>query len=311
MNNQDSTTVVQINNQINVIPTNQYMDDSKIRIPFDVESELNQYSRVFVSREFNFYRNFHCFEMFGRDYRVFGELPDRDKKLLFTIQPHFECCTCNFCSIGCFCCEYACCDHIVYQLEYKRNNYNFYTHGRNRRKGCHFAFNPCCCQFFGDSCSIFFGSSFTNICRCKYRLYLRENVDPNNPRIDVGVRKGHTEGTPCCCPFVRDREASYIYQEGNKGHSVKMGCFDACRLLCSKYYCCNCKDIVMPIVDANGNKVGNINVPDGCYSDRVEGKFCYLPGRHYEIDLPPQISSFEKFHIIADVIHFDWENNII
>lgn len=60
-------------------------------------------------------------------YVVYGEMPDGDKKILFTCSQHFQCCTCcDQCIIGLPCClEYACCDQIIFQMDYKRNNAPF------------------------------------------------------------------------------------------------------------------------------------------------------------------------------------------
>ena len=69
-------------------------------------------------------------ERFFRDYQVHGELPDGDKKILFTVNRHFECCKCcQQCVIPCYCCDYVCCDSIIFQLDYKRNEAPFYTQG--------------------------------------------------------------------------------------------------------------------------------------------------------------------------------------
>ena len=70
-------------------------------------------------------------------------------------------------------------------------------------------------------------------------------------------------------------------------------------------------DIEIDIEDGKGAQVGRIYVSNGWCSKKVEGKFCHLSRSHYEIELPKSFSSFEKFQIIADVIHFEMENNIL
>jgi hypothetical protein len=78
-------------------------------LPFDVSSELNQYSKVYIAKDIDNFRLFHCFEAIPLDYRVFGELPDGDKKILFTARQHFQCCNCfDDCSINICCCCNIC-----------------------------------------------------------------------------------------------------------------------------------------------------------------------------------------------------------
>ena len=102
-------------------------------LPLDVSNELSQYSRLFITDEYDVFRNIHCSEnIFGPEYKIYGELPDGDKKVLFTCLHHFESCKfCQACAIGTICCFYQCCDSIVYQLDYKRNGAPFYTQGLN------------------------------------------------------------------------------------------------------------------------------------------------------------------------------------
>ena len=53
-------------------------------LPLDVTRDLTQYSRFFVTKEFDYFKIVHKCEDYLHDYKVFGELPDEDKKLLFT-----------------------------------------------------------------------------------------------------------------------------------------------------------------------------------------------------------------------------------
>ena len=90
------------------IENNQTIDEfnttnnaSTILLPFDVTRDLNQFNKIFVRKAFNPFRAACCFERLA-DYEIFGELPDGDKKLLFTCQQHFECCNCcDSCFINC------------------------------------------------------------------------------------------------------------------------------------------------------------------------------------------------------------------
>jgi hypothetical protein len=254
-------------------------------IPFNVSTELDQYSKVFISKEFDNYRLIHCFEFFIRDYKILGELPDGDKKILFTAKKHFQCCNClDDCSVNfCCCCEYMCCDRIVFQMDYKRNNKNFYTQGYNIPKGLYFCKCTCCPP---------------------PTLYLRENINPDNKDINVGIKKGKTTGISSCFDCLKDKTVSFTTQDKLKGAGLRMTCLDFLKhqLTC---LCCHCFDIDIAIENGANVKIGNITVPNGWFSKKVKTAFCFLPGRYFEVNFPPGISSEEKFQIIADLIHFD------
>ena len=267
---------------------------STAMLPFNVDSELNIYSKVYVAKEFDYFRIFHRCEWVMQDYIVYGELPDGDKKILFTVRQHFQCCKyCDDFSIPCLCCEYMCCNKIVFQMDYKRNNTNFYTQGFNIQKGCY------CCK--------------CNFCKCgcfpPSILFLRENIDADNPDFNVGVQKGQTVEQNCC----GDRKVQYDTQEGLKGPAIKLQCCNICKHQCAN--CCTCGlcgcDVEMIIEDGNGSQTGTIEVPNGSCSKKVEGTCCLLPGRHYVVNFPPSSNSTEKFQIIADLIHFDLVNKIL
>ena len=138
---------------------------SDIKLPLDVSKDLNTFSKIYISRELDYYRTIHCFETLVADFIVYEELPDGDRKVLFTVRQHYECCNfCDGCSINFgLCCTYVICDAIIFQMDYKRNNECFYTQGVNLQKGCY------CCKCL---CS----------CPCCLPpiLYLRENTDPDN-----------------------------------------------------------------------------------------------------------------------------------
>ena len=276
-------------------------------IPLDVSKELDIYSKVFITRETDLFRNYHFLEARLSDYRIFGELPDGDKKLLFTVKTHFKCCECcSQCGVLCCCCfAYFFCDTILIQLDYKRNGNNFYTQGFNAHKGCHCCFLKCmvcpCC------------------CNCYDVLYLRENTDPDNPDYrNVGTHTGQTlDKINCCfCCCCEDKVVKYVSQNGMEGHTLRAKCCDICKtnfyMCCCLCCCCCCggKDLEISIENPNGQKVGNIFVPNGCCSSLVES-CCYCPGRRFEVNFPKNITSSEKFQIIAEAVHFDFDNHIL
>lgn len=266
-----------------------------VTLPFDVNTELSGYQRFFISKEFDYFRAIHCCQLQARDYKIYGETADESKNLLFTSQPHFQCChCCDDFIISCCICEYVCCNRIIFQMDYKKNDQNFYTQGVNLQKGCYF----CKCL----SCQL--------CCPLIKTLFLRENVEPDNPDFNLGVQKGATTGTVSCCPFFADRTASYQSQEGLPGPKVRWACCDSCKFMMSSC-CVSCNDIEISIENGMGQQVGTIFVPNGICSEKVKGKCCYLPRRHYEVTLTQNLSSEDKFHIIADIIHFDLENGII
>ena len=52
-------------------------------------------------------------------------------------------------------------------------------------------------------------------------------------------------------------------------------------------------------------------MPNGWCSKKKEGEICYKPRSYYEINFPKKASSFDKFQLIVDVIHFDYENMVL
>ena len=254
-------------------------------LPLDVTKDLNEFSKFFVAITFDSFRSMHCCEkcLPSLDFMIYGELPDGDKKLLFTCSKHNEFCKCcDNCIITCFClCDYVCCNSIVFQMDYKRNNQTFYTQGLNIQKGCY------CCK-----CNCCFCCCCCGCCPPSH-LYLRENVDPNNPDFNVGIKKGRTTKIDCC---LADKTVSYFPQEDMKGPSIRAKCCSGC--------CCDCSDIIMDIEDGNGGSIGKILIPNGCNSEKVKGMCCHLPRPYYEINISQNITSEQKFQIIADVVHF-------
>ena len=278
-----------------------------MKLPFDVSSELSNYTRAFITKNTDFFRTFHCCEARSFDYNVFGELPDGHKVLLFTVRLHFKFCDCcNDCIIPCILCDYVCCDKIIFQLDYRVNNYNFYTQGVNLQKGCYCC--KCqCCNYCNCCCCC--------CCNCgflySYRtLFLRENLDPDNPDFDVGIKKGTTlDIVRCCC--CQDKVVKYFSQEGIEGHTLRLDCCEILKRDCICTACCTrCYDLEIAIENPSGQKVGNIFIPNGCCSTRVEN-CCYSPGNHFEINFPKDATSFEKFQIIAEAIHFNLSTGLI
>ena len=255
-------------------------------LPLDVSKDLNEFSKLFVSIGFDNFRNIHCFEKCfpSFDFMVYGELPDGDKKLLFTCKRHNEFCKCcDNCMISCCLCDYFCCNSIVFQMDYRRNNKTFYTQGLNIQQGCY------CCKCHCCSCCC------CCCCSCPPSfLNMRENTDPDNPDFNVGIKKGRTDKSGC---YITDKVVSYFTQDGMKGPSIRAGCCKGC--------CCyDCNDVVMDIEDGNGGIIGKILIPNGCNSEKVKGLCCHLPRNYYEINITQNITSEQKFQIIADVIHF-------
>ena len=274
---------------------------SGITLPFNVATDLNIFFFFFFVREFDKFRLFHCCDNFGPDYKIYGELPDGDKKLLFTSSHHFDCCDCyddchiNFWCFGAigFFLSYYFCDSILFQMDYRRNGAPFYTQGVNIKRGLH------CCLC--DCCLCCFRSCLPSV------LFLRENTDPDDRDFDVGIKKGFTEvPNTSCCSCCRDKTAFAKSQEGIKGHTIRAKCCDICVQSCIYEFCCNCTcDFEMDIEDEKGVKVGNIMIYSGCYSEKVKDKCCFYPAPYYEINLPSNCTSEQKFQIIADTIHFD------
>jgi len=269
-------------------------------LPFDVETDLEKYDHILITKEIDPFRLVHCFEAPMRDYKIHVVTKDGDKKFLFSAIYHFECCNC--CEqyvISCGCCAYACCDSIQFQMDYKRDGQPFYTQGYNIVKGCH-----CCdgfiCQSYG--CFTCIGD----------KLYLRENIDPDSPDIRVGRPKGKTV-TNCCCDC--DKFADYRTENDVKGQTVKAQCCDICKNYCFNSCCIgSCAqgfDLEMVIENENGLKTGNVLVYAGCCSKKVEGKCCYLPRPYFDVNMPSDATSEQKFQIIADIIHLDLVNKII
>lgn len=188
-----------------------------------------------------------------------------------------------------------------YQIsnDYKWNGVNFYTHGYNITKGCHW------CDIFllCENCG----------CGCAWdELYLRETVDPDSPDIRVRVKKRKTI-TNCCCAC--DKFVKYETKNHVRGPTVRAECCNICLNSFMNSICCNyCIsgfDFVMKIEDENKLETGKVTVFSGCCSKKVEGNCCFLPRPYFEVDMPVNASSEQKFQIIADIIHFDVVNRLI
>jgi hypothetical protein len=293
------------------------LTNSKVNLPLDVTTELSQYTKFYITKGQDFFRIVCCCEDFFPEYYIYGEMPDGDKKLLFSCSRHFILCNCFGCSedcpdycqgCGCFClfCGYLCTDIILFQMDYKRNNRCFYTQGISLPKGCYICKRSkcACCQ-----CSC-----------CLNSLDLNENINPKMPSLGKG--KGYTKVGNCCdccsddsnCKQCGDYVATYTSQEGIKGPTVRAPCFcckcDCCYCCCCCCNCCNF-DVELDIEDSQGVKKGNIFIYGGCCSNKVENKCWHCPRRYFDINMPPDFTSEEKFQVIADLIHFDLTYGIV
>ena len=283
---------------------------SKVNIPLDVTTELSQYKKFYITKGRDFFRIICCLEDMIPEYNIYGEMPDGDKKLLFTCTLHFICCNCCGCTdycqgngFFCFCCGYLCSDIIIFQVDYKRNNKCFYTQGISIPKGC--VICKCFCYACCFSCCCYPGT-----------LELKEGTKPKIP--SSGESKGYTKVGNCCCDCkckdCCDLAATYTSQEGNKGPTVRSPCFCCCKH-CGRCVCCFCDccnfDIELDIEDSQGAKKGNIFIYGGCCSKKVKNKCCYSPRRYFDINMPLDFTSEEKFQVIADVIHFDLTYGIV
>ena len=75
------------------------------------------------------------------------------------------------------------------------------------------------------------------------------------------------------------------------------------------YICCFAPEINIPILDENDRILGNILIPKGRCPENTNP--CYCSELYYEVSLPQNATSIEKFQIVADIIHFDLENKLI
>ena len=113
-----------MNTNMNVINFN--MVNMPKEIPLDVFTELAGYTKIFITRQYDPFRIFHrCCDNIGCDFIVYGLLPEGDKKILFTIRHHYECCEPRNIEISCCLCDIILNDKIIIQFDYRRNNNNF------------------------------------------------------------------------------------------------------------------------------------------------------------------------------------------
>ena len=270
----------------------------KKEIPFKVETELNPFTKMYITKENDLFKIAHFCQSLTQDYQIFGEMSDESKKLLFTVSEHFECeccCCCNCDQIGFDCCCFSLmlCDKILYQLDYKKNNQDFYTQGRYQQKGFQCKIPECHC------CNL-----------CPYHtLYLRENTDHDDADFDKGTKKGRTE--TLSCSFCSDKTSVYTTEENKQGYGIRATCSEIYRRKYLKMCCNATHDFEIEIENENGEKVGNIMLYSGLCSDLVKDKCCYVPKPYFEINMPKNASSIQKFQIIADIIHFDYANGLL
>ena len=273
------------------LPSDYIQQDSEI--PLDVKKDLSKYNKFYISKEINFLRLFHCCEFWNsKDFRIFVENEDNDLLNLYTAQHHFECCNfCDNCIIGINCCYYACCNSIAYQLDYKRNNRPFYTHGINITKGCHI----CKCHPLCFSCVT--------------KLFLKETQNMNSPDINNGTYKGSTEDD--ACPCVCKRATEYYSPQHTKEMVMN---YDCCSLCMKRVICLGiCCDDNFVIAKTNGKRIARVTVTGRCCSSKVQSAWCgcLLPQNYYEVIFENDVSSEEKFHAICMLIHFEVANGLI
>jgi hypothetical protein len=293
-----NNTEMKINQPSPVLVYN--INTGSTNLAFDVQNGLNEYSKIYITKQFDPFRIVYCGEYPFRDYMIYGLTKEGERKNLFNAIYHYQCCNCcDQYIIGCLLCGYACCDSIQTQIDYKKDGMPFYTQGYNITKGCH------CCDIFllCENCG----------CGCTgKKLYLRENVDPDSPDIRVGVKKGKTI-TNCCCAC--DKFVKYETENHLKGPTVRAECCNICLNTCVNSFCCGCCvsgfDFEMKIEDENNVETGKVTVFSGCCSKKVEGMCCRLPRAYFEVDMPANASSEQKFQIIADIIHFNEVNKLI
>ena len=141
------------------------------------------------------------------------------------------------------------------------------------------------------------------MCNCGNEpLYLRENSQPDNPDYNVGVKKGTTVSNKSCFS-CQDKTVVYYSETGEKGHTLRLDCCELLKLSIP-CFCTRCKDINISIENKDGLVVGNILVPNGFCSAKVDS-MCQVPGTYFEINFPQNISALEKFQIITEAVHYD------
>ena len=272
--------------------------NSKKQIPFNVEKELGQFTKMYITKENDLFKIAHFCQSLTQDYLIYGEMPDESKKILFTVSEHYECeccCCVDFDQFGIDCCcfSFMLCDKILYQFDYKKNNEGFYTQGKYQQKGFQCKVPEC------------------NICNCcpYHTLYLRENTDHDDADFDKGTKKGKTETQSCS--FFSDKTTLYTTEEDRQGYGIRATCSEIYKRKYLKLCCNATHDFEIEIENEKGEKVGNIMLYSGLCSDLVKDKCCYVPKPYFELNLPKNASSKQKFQIIADVIHFDYANKLL
>lgn len=262
-------------------------------LPFNIATDLNEYKRMYITKEFDYFKIVHCCQNIMPEYKIYGQLPDGDIKLLFTCSQHFEwniCDCCNHIVLTFYCCSYVFCDSIVFQLDYRRNQAPFYTQGLNIQKGFY------CCQCYCCACC--------TCCSRSSKLFLRENTKPDDPDFNQGIQKGNTDVDLSCC--TPDYIATYITERNEKGYGVRAKCCEICQHCCLKWCCGLDCDFKINIEDDKGKETdGNVMIYSGFFSEKVKDKCLYLPRRYFTINLPSGASSEQKFQIVADLIHYD------
>ena len=113
------------------------------------------------------------------------------------------------------------------------------------------------------------------------------------------------------CKCCNDRTSTYYTENNLNGYGIRATCPEVYKRKILRICCDLTSDFEIEIEDERGNKCGNIMFYSGLFSKLVEGKCCYMPKPYFEINMPQNASSIQKFQIIADAVHFDYINNVL
>ena len=317
------------NQQISTIMSlNQNPEISSLKgYPINIYNDLKNIKIAYVGIENDIFRIFHCQERNSLSFKVYYLDENNKVNLLFNAHEHFvpeKCCCCCSCEMmnGC-CCVYLCKKRIIFQLDYLKNNKPFATLGINLNKGCY------CCKINGFS-----NCCFCCNCKCKnvlQNLELRLNNEPNNIDFSQGRYLGISTATNKvgCGPFSNKVE---ITDEKNnlKWIIALINKFCNCKCLC-------CEEIYYFIwffvyliylykyelfYDSKKKKCGEIIVPFGCCSRKLEKDICCKAccggccstqrvNPYYQIHFPKNANSLDKFYIISAVMMFEINFGVI
>ena len=322
-NKPENAKLVIINNQeTNPINTVNQIPESSLltKYPINIYNDLQNIKVGYVGIENDIFRIFHCQERNSLSFKIYYLDENNKINVLFNVNEHFvpeKCCSCCQCDIvnGC-CCAYVCNNRIIYQLDFLKNNLPFATLGQNISKGCYCCKISCCtgCNCCGPCCSNCVSRNVLS------QLHLRLNDNPKNEDFSYGQYLGKSTAVilSCCGPFsntveITDENQNVKWIVGliNKCCDCKCWCWDCC-------HCCDevFSDKLFEIYDGNNNKCGDIIIPFGSCSRKLEKDCCckaccggccscYRVNPYYEIHFPENANSLDKFYIISAVIMFE------